>query len=132
MTPWPPRSTRSALAARGPNGVRRVHAWCGDITYVQVGGTWLYRACVLDICSRRVLGWSMATRMRTELVIDALKMAIAARGGHVDAVVFHADRGPQYTSAASPRPATISVSAGAWAVSGRATTAPWPRASGKA
>ena len=45
---------------------------CGDITYVQVGGTWLYLACVPDFCSRRALGWSMATHMRTELVIDGL------------------------------------------------------------
>lgn len=74
--------------------------WCGDITYVQVGGTWLYLACVIDICSRRVLGWSMASHMRTELVIDALKMAVAARGGSVDGVIFHADRGAQYTAAA--------------------------------
>lgn len=55
--------------------------WCGDITYVQVGGSWLYLACVIDICSRRVLGYSMASHMRTELVIDALKMAVATRGG---------------------------------------------------
>ncbi|MCX5233056.1 IS3 family transposase [Streptomyces sp. NBC_00233] len=74
--------------------------WCGDITYVQAGGTWLYLACVLDICSRRVLGWSTATRMRAELVIDALKMAVATRGGPVAGVIFHADRGSQYTSAA--------------------------------
>jgi transposase InsO family protein len=74
--------------------------WCGDITYVQVGGTWLYLACVLDICSRRVLGWSMAPHMRAELVIDALKMAVATRGGTVSGVIFHADRGSQYTSAA--------------------------------
>ncbi|CAM5236367.1 hypothetical protein GCM10010329_61550 [Streptomyces spiroverticillatus] len=74
--------------------------WCGDITYVQVGGTWLYLACVLDICSRRVLGYSMASHMRTELVIDALKMAVMTRGGHVGGVIFHADRGSQYTSAA--------------------------------
>lgn len=74
--------------------------WCGDITYVQVGGSWLYLACVLDVCSRRVLGYSMATHMRAELVIDALKMAVAARGGHVDGVIFHADRGSQYTAAA--------------------------------
>lgn len=74
--------------------------WCGDITYVQVGGAWLYLACVLDICSRRVLGYSMATHMRTELVTDALKMAVATRGGHVDGVIFHADRGSQYTAAA--------------------------------
>ncbi|MGW7824708.1 IS3 family transposase [Streptomyces puniciscabiei] len=74
--------------------------WCGDITYVQVGGTWLYLACVLDICSRRVLGWSMATHMKSGLVIDALNMAVATRGGGVDGVIFHADRGAQYTSAA--------------------------------
>ena len=74
--------------------------WCGDITYVQVGGSWLYLACVLDICSRRVLDWSMATHMRTELVIDALAMALATRGGHVDGVIFHADRGSPYISAA--------------------------------
>ncbi len=67
--------------------------WCGDITYVQVGGSWLYLACVIDICSRRVLGWSMATHMRTQLVVDALTMAVAARGGHVDGVIFHADHG---------------------------------------
>jgi transposase InsO family protein len=74
--------------------------WCGDITYVQVGGSWLYLACVLDICSRRVLGWSMASHMRAELVIDALTMAVATRGGHVGGVIFHADRGSQYTAAA--------------------------------
>ncbi|WP_435864114.1 IS3 family transposase [Streptomyces mirabilis] len=74
--------------------------WCGDITYVQVGGTWLYLACVLDICSRRVIGWSMASHMRAELVIDALKMAVSTRGGRVGGVIFHADRGSQYTSAA--------------------------------
>ncbi|MCX5114684.1 IS3 family transposase [Streptomyces sp. NBC_00378] len=74
--------------------------WCGDITYVQVGGAWMYLACVLDICSRRVLGYSMASHMRAELVIDALKMAVTARGGNVAGVIFHADRGAQYTSAA--------------------------------
>ncbi|WP_138899333.1 integrase core domain-containing protein, partial [Streptomyces chryseus] len=47
-----------------------------------------------------VLGWSMAPHMRAELVIDALKMAVATRGGTVDGVIFHADRGSQYTSAA--------------------------------
>ncbi len=74
--------------------------WCGDITYVQVGGSWLYLACVLDICSRRVLGWSMASHMRAELVIDALTIAVTTRGGHVGGVIFHADRGSQYTAAA--------------------------------
>ncbi|MEY9876771.1 transposase InsO family protein [Streptacidiphilus sp. MAP12-33] len=94
------------LAPPAPDLVRREFTavqldekWCGDITYVQVGGTWLYLACVIDICSRRVLGWSMATHMRTQLVVDALTMAVATRGGRVAGVIFHADRGSQYTSA---------------------------------
>jgi transposase InsO family protein len=74
--------------------------WCGDITYVQVGAVWLYLACVIDIRSRRVLGYSMASHMRAELVIDALQAAVAARGGDVSGVIFHADRGSQYTSSA--------------------------------
>ncbi|MFE7311111.1 DDE-type integrase/transposase/recombinase [Streptomyces sp. NPDC057546] len=60
---------------------------------MQVGGTWLYLACVLDIYSRRVLGHSVASHMRAELVIDGLKMAVAARGGTVAGVIYHADRG---------------------------------------
>lgn len=74
--------------------------WCGDITYVQVGSSWLYVASVIDIRSRRVLGWSMATHMRVKLIIDALNAAVTARGGNVNGVIFHSDRGSQYTSAA--------------------------------
>src|SRR5690606_23616109 len=73
--------------------------WCGDITYIPVGSSWLYLATVIDICSRRVVGWSIAEHMRTELVTDALDMAITTRGGVVDGVIFHSDRGAQYTSA---------------------------------
>ncbi|MFD3537141.1 IS3 family transposase, partial [Streptomyces sp. NPDC058661] len=77
--------------------------WCGDITYLQVGSAWLFLACVIDIRSRRVVGWSMATHMRAGLVIDALQAAVGTRGGNVTGVVFHADRGSQYTSAAFAR-----------------------------
>jgi transposase InsO family protein len=73
-------------------------AWGQDITYVWTGEGWLYLASVLDLGSRRLLGYSMADHMRTELVTDALDMAIAARGGHVAGVIAHADRGSQYTS----------------------------------
>lgn len=54
---------------------------------------------MIDLYSRRVIGWSVADHMRTDLVASALGMAVAARGGHVDGVVFHSDRGSQYTSA---------------------------------
>ena len=73
-------------------------AWCQDITYIATGEGWLFMASVLDLGSRRLLGYSMADHMRTELVTDALSMAVAARGGDVDGVIAHADRGTQYTS----------------------------------
>ena len=72
--------------------------WCGDITYVPTCEGWLYVASVLDLGSRRLLGYSMAGHMRTELVADALKMAAGERGGHTAGVVFHGDRGAQYMS----------------------------------
>jgi len=59
----------------------------------------LYSATVIDICSRRVVGWSIAEHMRTELVTDALAMAVLTRGGDVRGVFFHSDRGAQYASA---------------------------------
>jgi transposase InsO family protein len=74
--------------------------WCGDITYLRTGEGWLFLATVIDLYSRRVIGWSVADHMRTELVADALNAAVATRGGKVVAgVVFHSDRGSQYTSA---------------------------------
>ncbi|AXE82351.1 DDE-type integrase/transposase/recombinase [Streptomyces atratus] len=69
--------------------------WCGNITHVQVGAAWIRLAYVIDIRSRRVLGWSMAPHMRAELVFDALRAAVATRGGDVTGVIFHADRGSQ-------------------------------------
>ena len=73
-------------------------AWVQDITYIATGEGWLFLASVLDLGSRRLLGYSMADHMRTELVLDALEMAINARGGAVAGVIAHADRGTQYTS----------------------------------
>jgi putative transposase len=75
-------------------------AWCQDITYVPTGEGWLFLASVLDLGSRRLLGYSMGDHMPTSLVLDALAMAVAARGGDhaVAGVIAHADRGSQYTS----------------------------------
>ena len=73
-------------------------AWCQDITYIPTGEGWLYMASVLDIGSRRLVGYAMADHMRTELVTDALTAAINTRGGAVTDVIAHADRGTQYTS----------------------------------
>lgn len=73
-------------------------AWVQDITYIATGEGWLYLASVLDLGSRRLLGFALDDHLRTELVLDALKMAIGARGGDVRGVIAHADRGTQYTS----------------------------------
>jgi transposase InsO family protein len=71
--------------------------WCGDITYLPTWEGWLYLATVIDIASRRVVGFALAEHLRTELVADALTNAVAARDP-APGVVFHADRGCQYTS----------------------------------
>ncbi len=71
--------------------------WCGDITYIPTWEGWLYLATVIDIASRRVVGFAMADHMRTDLVSDALRNALAARDPE-PGVIFHSDRGCQYTS----------------------------------
>ncbi|MEO7018063.1 MAG: IS3 family transposase [Leifsonia sp.] len=71
---------------------------CGDITYLRTGSGWLYLATVIDLANRMVVGWSMASHMRTSLIIDALSMA--RDHGYIasDGAIFHSDRGAQYTS----------------------------------
>ena len=71
-------------------------AWVSDITYVRTGQGWLYLAVVLDLGSRRLLGYQMSDRIDTRLVADALDMAGAARAGRTAGIVFHSDRGSQY------------------------------------
>jgi hypothetical protein len=66
--------------------------WVGDITYLRTWEGWLYLATVIAAHSRRVIGWAIAEHMRTDLVEDALKMAITLRGELPDHVVFHTDR----------------------------------------
>ena len=71
--------------------------WCADITYVPTQAGFLYLAVVIDVWSRRVVGWSMRDDMATPLVTDALEMAIGQR--RPEGVIHHSDRGSQYTSA---------------------------------
>jgi transposase InsO family protein len=73
--------------------------WVGDITYIRTWEGWLYLATVIDVFSRRVIGFALAGHMRAALVCEALTMAIASRGGNVDGVIFHSDKGSQYSSA---------------------------------
>jgi putative transposase len=71
--------------------------WVADFTYLWTREGWLFLAVVLDLFSRRVVGWSMQATMTAQLVTDALTMAVWRRGD-VDALLHHSDRGSQYTS----------------------------------
>ena len=71
--------------------------YVGDITYIATWEGWAYLATVIDLASRKVVGWALADHMRTELVEDALTMAFANRRPD-EGVIFHSDRGCQYTS----------------------------------
>jgi putative transposase len=71
--------------------------WAGDITYVWTSQGWLYLAVILDLFSRRVVGWALAKHMRTELVLSALQMALGRRIAH-RGMTYHSDRGSQYAS----------------------------------
>jgi len=84
---------KRAFAPGGPVDARYV----GDITYIATWEGWAYLATVIDLSTRRVVGWALADHMRTELVEDALKMAFTHRRPPAG-LVFHSDRGSQYTS----------------------------------
>ena len=71
--------------------------WCGDITFIWAGNKWVYLAVIIDLFSRRVVGWAMSNNPNTALVIKALTMAYVTRGCP-EGVMFHSDQGCQYTS----------------------------------
>ena len=72
-------------------------AWVTDITYIRTNEGWLYLAVVIDLYSRRIIGWSIKSRMQTTLVLDALLMAVW-RGKPSSQVIIHSDQGSQFTS----------------------------------
>ena len=90
--PAPDLVDRNFVASR-PNQL-----WVADITYVPTASGFLYLAVVLDAWSRKIVGWSMANHLRTELVLSALEMAIGQR--RPSDVIHHSDQGSQYTSLA--------------------------------
>ena len=94
-----PDVTAADLVRRsfGPGTVEVDTVYVGDITYIWTWEGWLYLATVIDLASRKVVGWAMAEHMRAELACDALRMAIGARRPGPGAI-FHSDRGTQYTA----------------------------------
>lgn len=100
---WPVTTIRAEHARPAPDLVQRAFTatgpnqlWVADITYIPTWAGTLFLAVVLDVWSRRIIGWAMATHVRTSLVLAALEMAIGQRGPA--AVIHHSDQGCQYTA----------------------------------
>ncbi len=93
----PSHRVSSNIVARDFQREKPNEVWVGDITYLRTREGWLYLAILLDLFSRKVVGWSMSDTMTTQLVTDTLQMAIGRRPGH-GSVIHHTDRGCQYTS----------------------------------
>ena len=102
-----PRTTRPApetarpadLVDRDFTATRPNQLWVADLTYVRTSAGWVYAAFILDVYSRRIVGWQLATNLYTELALDALQMALWRRqtdGADLTGLVHHSDRGVQY------------------------------------
>jgi putative transposase len=91
------RPVAENVLARQFEPVAANQAWAADITYLATGEGWLYLAAVEDLYSRRIVGWSMSSRIDSRLVADALEMALAGRRPGAG-LVAHSDRGSQYAS----------------------------------
>lgn len=87
------------LLDRQFNPERINHAWTADITYIRTRTGWLYLAVVMDLCSRKIVGWAMAPHMRSDLVCGAMQLAVAQRQPG-PGLIAHSDRGAQYAGAA--------------------------------
>ena len=91
--PVAPNLLNRNFTPAGPN-----QAWAGDITYIASEEGWLFLAVVIDLFSRKVVGWSMRPDMHRSLVIDALEMGLFQRRPLKGQLIFHSDRGSQYAS----------------------------------
>jgi putative transposase len=86
------------LVDRDFTATRPDETWVADITFVRTWGGFVHVAFVVDVFSRRIVGWSLATHLKTDLPLDALEMALWQRGRPVEGLVHHSDAGSQYTS----------------------------------
>jgi len=89
----PPDLVERAFSASRPNQL-----WVADLTYVATWAGFVYVAFVVDVFSRRIVGWRVSSSLRSDLALDALEQALHARGPHTDGLVHHSDRGVQYLS----------------------------------
>ncbi len=106
--------TRPDLVERTFTAERPNRLWVADITYVRTFAGWVYCAFILDVFSRRVVGWQVSTSLRTDLALDALHMGLwtRTRDGHdTSALVHHSDRGVQlrFKGSKQHRPVGVTV-----------------------
>ena len=92
--PVSPNLLERNFRASEPNQV-----WVSDITYIATREGWLYLCTIMDLFSRKIVGWSMSSTMESSFVVRALRMAIERRNPIPDELIFHSDRGVQYASA---------------------------------
>jgi transposase InsO family protein len=92
-----PHTIPDLVGRRFDRGALNV-VWTSDITYLGTGQGWLYLCAVRDGCSRRVIGYAFSDSLHTDVVETALRRAVTFRDDDTDGVIFHADRGSQYTS----------------------------------
>jgi putative transposase len=94
-----PAAARSAdLVERNFTATRPNQLWVADLTYVRTWASHCYAALVIDVYSRFIVGWALATHLKAELPLEALEMAIWRRDSNLEGLVHHSDRGSQYTS----------------------------------
>jgi len=132
-TPWR-TTTADAAATRAPDRVDRNFTagrpdelWLADLTYLRCWEGVVFFSFVIDAYSRRVVGWQFSTSMRTDLVLDALRMALPRRRAGADLdLVHHSDAGSRYTSLPSSRNSTTTTSCSRSARSATPTTTRWP------
>jgi putative transposase len=94
QTPQPPDLVEREFLATAPNQL-----WVADLTYIRTYTGWVYAAFVLDVYSRRIVGWQVSTSLRTDLALDALEMGLWTRhraGQDITGLIHHSDRGSQY------------------------------------
>lgn len=100
-----PRTSDGRADAPSPNLIegqplpaRPNEVWAGDLTFIRTSTGWLYLAVVIDLCSRRIVGWALDDHMRAGLVVSALQKALDSRQNRSPGLIFHSDRGSQYGS----------------------------------
>ena len=103
--------------------------WCGDLTEIPTDEGKLYLAAVEDLASRRVPGFSISEHHDAEVAAAAIQMAAATRGGDVRGVIFHSDKGSEYTARTLPMRVSDSGSPSRWGESDRLSTMLRPKAS---